>query len=434
MRTDAATLADRARLADRERPAARGRAVERWVDAAAARLLRERLARIEHGCVSIVGGSGRDTFGGATARCGLHATVHVRDPRFYAEVAFGGSVGAGESFMAGDWEVDDLTALVRILLVNRGVLDGLDGGWSRVGEWARRGLHAFARNTRRGSRRNIAAHYDIGNDFFERFLDPTMMYSCAVFERPGMPLEEAQHAKLERLCRKLDLQPGDHLLEIGTGWGALALHAARHHGCRVTTTTISREQHALARQRIEAAGLSDRITLRLDDYRDLDGRYDKLVSVEMIEAVGHAYFDTFFRRCHELLAPGGTMVLQSITIDDRQYAAARDSVDFIKRHVFPGCCIPSVGALTASIVRASGLRLVDLEDIGPHYATTLAAWRERLFANADEIRALGYPEALLRLWHFYLSYCEGGFAERTLGNVQMVLQDTSTAVAPTPRV
>ncbi|HSB25931.1 MAG TPA: class I SAM-dependent methyltransferase, partial [Burkholderiaceae bacterium] len=199
-------------------------------------------------------------------------------------------------------------------------------------------------------------------------------------------------------------------------------------------TTISREQHALARERIDAAGLGERITLRLDDYRDLDGRYDKLVSVEMIEAVGHHYFDTFFRRCGELLVPGGTMVLQAITIDDRQYESARDSVDFIKRHIFPGCCIPSVTALAQSAARASSLRIVDLEDIGPHYATTLAAWRRNLFANADRVRERGYPEALLRMWHFYLSYCEGGFAERALGDVQIVLQESSAAVNPTPRV
>jgi cyclopropane-fatty-acyl-phospholipid synthase len=400
----------------------------------AERMLRARLARLEHGRITLVDGARRDTYGRLTPRCGLHATLQVRERRFYTEVTFGGSVGAGESFMAGDWTADDVTALVRVLLVNRGVLDGLDSGLSRLVEPARRALHKAARNTRSGSRRNIAAHYDIGNDFFERFLDPTMMYSCAVFERQDMSLEEAQIAKLDRLCRKLDLKPGDHLLEIGTGWGALAVHAARRYGCRVTTTTISREQHALVRQRIAAAGLVDRITLRMDDYRDLDGRYDKLVSVEMIEAVGHEYFDTFFRRCSELLVPGGTMVLQAITIDDRQFAAARDSVDFIKRHIFPGCCIPSVTALAQSAARASTLRIVDLEDIGPHYATTLAAWRRNLFAHADALRGRGYPEALLRMWHFYLSYCEGGFAERALGDVQIVLQESSAPVRPTSRV
>jgi cyclopropane-fatty-acyl-phospholipid synthase len=426
------TLAQRASTFPREGGGTSGLA--RGLEGLAERALRTRLAALEHGRITLVDGARRDTFGRSTPRCALHATLQVRDRRFYTEAAFGGSVGAGESFMAGDWTVDDLTALVRILLVNRGVLDGLDGGWSRLAAPARRVLHAAARNTRKGSRRNIASHYDIGNDFFELFLDPTMMYSCAVFEREDMTLEQAQVAKLDRLCRKLDLQPGDHLLEIGTGWGALALHAARHYGCRVTTTTISREQHAAARQRIGAAGLAERITLRLDDYRDLDGRYDKLVSVEMIEAVGHQYFDTFFRRCAELLVPGGTMVLQSITIDDRQYAAARDSVDFIKRHIFPGCCIPSVTALAQSAARASTLRVVDLEDIGPHYATTLTAWRDNLFARADAVRARGYPEALLRMWHFYLSYCEGGFAERALGDVQIVLQESSAVVRPTPRV
>jgi cyclopropane-fatty-acyl-phospholipid synthase len=426
------TLADRARALPRA-DASPG-ALARGLEGLAERALRARLAQLGHGQITLVDGARRDTFGRATPRCALHATLQVRDRRFYTEVAFGGSVGAGESFMAGDWTVDDLTVLVRILLVNRGLLDGLDGGWSRLAEPARRVLHAAARNTRAGSRRNIAAHYDIGNDFFELFLDPTMTYSCAVYGREDLTLEQAQLAKLDRLCRKLDLKPGDHLLEIGTGWGALALHAARHYGCRVTTTTISREQHALARERIAAAGLADRITLRLDDYRDLDGRYDKLVSVEMIEAVGHQYFDTFFRSCSELLAPGGTMVLQAITIDDRQYESARDSVDFIKRHIFPGCCIPSVTALAQSAARASTLRIVDLEDIGPHYATTLAAWRRNLLANAEQVRARGYPEALLRMWHFYLSYCEGGFVERALGDVQIVLQESSAAVRPTPRV
>jgi cyclopropane-fatty-acyl-phospholipid synthase len=433
MNSSSPTLADRARTLPRDPDALPGR-VARGLEGLAERTLRARLAQLEHGRLTIVDGARRDTYGRATPRCALHATLQVRDRRFFTEAAFGGSVGAGESFMAGDWTVDDLTALVRILLVNRGLLDGLDGGWSRLAEPARRVLHAASRNTREGSRRNIAAHYDIGNDFFELFLDPTMMYSCAVYEREDMTLEQAQVAKLDRICRKLDLKPSDHLLEIGTGWGALALHAAQHYGCRVTTTTISRQQHARARERIDAAGLADRITLRLDDYRDLDGRYDKLVSVEMIEAVGHQYFDTFFRRCSELLAPGGTMLLQAITIDDRQYAAARDSVDFIKRHIFPGCCIPSVTALAESMARASTLRIVDLEDIGPHYATTLAAWRRNLFANAEQVRARGYPEALLRMWHFYLSYCEGGFAERALGDVQIVLQESSAAVNPTPRV
>jgi len=413
-------------LADRERPqpadAHSPGLVGRSLDGFAERALRARLSTLENGRVTIVDGTRRDTYGRITPLCGLHATVHVHDRRFHAEVAFGGSVAAGESFMAGDWTVDDLTALLRILLANRNLLDGIDAGWSRAAAPARRLLHAAARNTRSGSRRNISAHYDIGNDFFGLFLDPTMTYSCAYFERDGMALEEAQVAKLDRLCRGLRLKPTDHLLEIGTGWGALALHAATRYGCRVTTTTISREQHALARQRIDAAGLADRITLRLDDYRDLDGRYDKIVSVEMIEAVGHHYFEAFFRRCSELLAPGGLMALQSITIADHRYERARDDVDFIKRYIFPGCCIPSVSALAGAMARASDLRIVHLEDIGPHYATTLARWRDGFLANLPRIRALGFGESFIRMWEFYLCYCEAGFAEKALGDVQMIIE------------
>ena len=288
-------------------------------------------------------------------------------------------------------------------------------------------LHAAARNTRDGSRRNIGAHYDVGNDFFALFLDPTMMYSSAVFERPDMTLEQASIAKLDRICSKLALQPGDRVLEIGTGWGGFALHAASRYGCHVTTTTISREQHAMARERIEAAGLGERVTLLADDYRDLRGSYDKLVSIEMIEAMGHQYLRHLFPALQRPAEAGRTMLLQAITIADQQYEAARDSVDFIKRHIFPGCCIPSIAALSASVARASELRIVGLEDIGPHYATTLAYWRANLLHNADRARALGHPDAFLRMWEFYFSYCEGGFAERALGDVQMVLLKSAIA-------
>jgi cyclopropane-fatty-acyl-phospholipid synthase len=385
------------------------------------RVLRKQLAGLQHGELTLVDGAQRHTFGRRTDRCALSATVQVRDSRFYAETAFGGSVGAGESYMAGDWSCDDLTALVRILLHNRAIVDGVDGGLSRLLAPMRKLLHAAARNTRDGSRRNIHAHYDVGNDFFALWLDETMMYSSAVFERPSQSLQEASIAKLDRICRKLQLRPGERVLEIGTGWGGFALHAARNYGALVTTTTISREQHDWARERIHAAGLQDRITLLRDDYRDLGGQYDKLVSIEMIEAVGHQYFDTFFRACSDRLKPGGTFVLQAITIADQQYEAARDSVDFIKRHIFPGCCIPSIAALGASIARASQLRIVGLEDIGPHYATTLAHWRANLLRNAERARAMGYSDAFLRMWEFYFSYCEGGFAEGALGDAQVVM-------------
>jgi cyclopropane-fatty-acyl-phospholipid synthase len=386
---------------------------------AARRLVLGRLGALERGSLRVhEGGSVHDFKGTAE---GPTASLEVRDPAFYADLAFGGSVGAAESYMLGHWSSPDLTGLLRLLLVNRAALDSLEGGLARLTAPLRLAAHWLHRNTRAGSRRNITAHYDLGNEFFRLMLDETMMYSCALFEREGMTLADASRAKLDLVCRKLDLRPDHHVLEIGTGWGGFALHAASRHGCRVTTTTISPSQYELARERVRAAGLEDRITVLLEDYRDLRGRYDRLVSIEMIEAIGHRQFETFFGRAGELLAPDGRMLLQSITIADRHYERARDDVDFIKRYIFPGCCIPSVGALTAAMVVSSDLRLVHLEDIGPHYATTLAAWRRNFHANLERVRALAYPDTFVRLWEFYLCYCEAGFAERALGDVQMLL-------------
>jgi cyclopropane-fatty-acyl-phospholipid synthase len=378
-----------------------------------------RLEAIADGHLVIRDAGGTHEFG--PYRSELCATVEVRDPAFYADVALGGAVGAGESYILGRWDASDLPAALRILARNRAAMDALETGWARLAAPLRLAAHALRRNTRAGSRRNIAAHYDLGNELFELFLDETLMYSCALFERPGMTLAEASVAKLEAVCRKLELGPGQHVLEIGTGWGGFALHAAREHGCRVTTTTISPSQHRLASERVREAGLGDRVTVLLEDYRDLRGTYDRLVSIEMIEAIGHRQYGEFFSRAGSLLSRDWRMLLQAITIADRHYAAARDGVDFIKRYVFPGCTIPSVSALCGSMAGASDLRVVHLEDIGPHYATTLAHWRERFLANAAAVRSLGYPDTFIRLWEFYLAYCEAGFGERTLGNVQMVL-------------
>ena len=401
-----------------------------FLDRLAERALRARLAGIEHGALTIADGADIQHYGRRSERCPLAATVRVHDPRFYSDIAFGGSIGAGEAYMQGYWSVDDLTGLMRILLQNRAVLDGMETGLARYAAPVQQALHWAARNTHSGSRRNIAAHYDIGNDFFRLFLDPTMMYSSAVFERADMTLEEASVAKLDRICRKLDLNAGDHVVEIGTGWGGFALHAARNYGCRVTTTTISRQQHDLASERIAAAGLADRVTLLLEDYRDLGGQYDKLVSIEMIEAVGHQFYDAYFRKCGELLKPEGMMLLQAITIADQRYEAARRSVDFIQRYIFPGSCIPSVTAMVDSIARVTDMRLYHLEDIGPHYATTLKLWREKMFANLDRVRALGYPEEFIRMWEFYFCYCEGGFTERAIGDAQMLLVKPLARPAP----
>ncbi len=381
-------------------------------------LVLARLSSLRQGSFRIQEGSESLQFG--TAADTKTPTLHVLDPAFYAEVAFGGSVGAGESYMLGHWQTDDLTGLMRVLLRNRDTLDSMETGFARFSAPLRLAAHWLHRNTRAGSRRNIRAHYDLGNDFFRLMLDPSMMYSCALFEQPDATLAQASIAKIDGICRKLALRAQDHLLEIGTGWGGFAVHAARHYGCRVTTTTVSPSQYEFAKARIEREGLQDRITLLLEDYRDLTGTYDKLVSIEMIEAIGHQYFEEFFRKAGQRLSGGGLMLLQSITIAERHYESARDSVDFIKRYIFPGCCIPSVGALTRAMA-ASDLRLTHFEDIGPHYATTLARWRDNFLAEAENVRALGYSESFCRMWEYYLCYCEAGFAERTLGDAQFLM-------------
>jgi cyclopropane-fatty-acyl-phospholipid synthase len=387
----------------------------------ARRLLLQRMGRLEHGALEVHDAEGTLRFGTEAGTPGLHARIEVLHPQFWADAAFGGTSGAGEAYIHGLWKCDDLTALVRIMVANRHVLEEVDGGAARLAGLGRRLGHWLNRNSRTGSRRNIAAHYDLGNELFALFLDPTMNYSCGIFESPDATMEQASIAKMDAICRKLDLQPTDHLLEIGTGWGGLAIHAASRYGCRVTTTTISREQHALAAERIRAAGLEGRIELLLRDYRDLEGSYDKLVSVEMIEAVGHQYLDTYFRNCSKLLKPDGLMLLQSITIRDELYEQALKSVDFIQRFVFPGGFLPSVAAMSASLARTTDLQLLHLQDIGLHYATTLRKWRGRFFTHLDAVRALGYPDSFIRLWEFYLCYCEGAFLERNIGNVQMLL-------------
>jgi len=393
------------------------------------RRLRSALDRLEHGGLELASPSARAHHGRLD---GLQAQVEVRDERFFRAVALRGSVGAGEAWASGWWTSPDPVAVVRLFVRNESALAAVEGGLARLSRPLLAVFHALKRNTRRGSRANIAAHYDLSNEFFALFLDETMTYSCGLFERPEASLREASLAKIERLCERLELTSRDHLLEIGTGWGALAIHAAQHHGCRVTTTTLSRRQHELATERVRAAGLEGRVEVLLKDYRELTGSYDKLVSVEMIEAVGHAYYPTFFRRCQELLAPNGRMVLQAITIADHRYEAARRSVDFIRAHVFPGSCIPSVTALLAAATRASDLRLERLEEIGPHYVTTLRAWRSNLRARWSEARELGFSEELLRAWEFYFAYCEGGYAEGQLGDVHMLFTRPAARVLPEP--
>ena len=393
-----------------------------WTVKLARSLMTRQLTALHEGEITIVERGRRKRFGEAGSA--LAVTVEVLDERFWTDAAFGGSIGAGEAYINGYWCCDDLTALVRIMVINAELLSAMEKGWAWASTPVTRLLHFMSRNTKDGSRRNIAAHYDLGNDLFALFLDETMAYSCGIFEHKNATLYQASIAKFDRICRKLDLSAADHLLEIGTGWGGFAIHAARTFGCRVTTTTISREQYTLAKQKIAAAGLTDRIEVLLEDYRDLTGQYDKLVSVEMVEAVGHAYLDRYFSKCSALLKPNGMMLLQAITIRDQLYEAALRSVDFIQRFIFPGSFIPCVAALSASIQRATDMKVFDLEDIGPHYATTLRHWREAFLGRLPEVKALGYSDAFVRLWDYYLCYCEGGFIERQLGNVQMLLTKT----------
>ena len=384
------------------------------------RQIHQKLSGIRGGRIHLVDGLGSEMLGNDDSANGIHVRLNIYSPDFYRQVALNGSVGAGESYMEGLWHCDDLVGLIRLLAINRDLLDGMESGTAKIGGWLMKAAHTFTRNTRAGSKKNIAAHYDLGNDLFKLFLCKNMMYSSAIFIGDNDTLETASDRKLERICQKLDLKPDDHLIEIGTGWGGMALYAAKNYGCKVTTTTISKEQHALASQRIAEAGLSDRVTLLLKDYRDLEGTYDKLVSIEMIEAIGHQYLDTYMAKCTSLLKPDGLALIQAITIEDHRYQQALHSVDFIKRYIFPGSFIPCVNAMVNAAAQSGPLRLLNLEDIGPSYARTLHEWRKRFMSQLDHVRLLGYDDRFIKMWEFYLAYCEGAFIERTISDVQLL--------------
>ncbi len=401
-----------------ERPLAQFSALSK-ADEWAKRVLISLLKKLNFGEIVLTDGEEQHVFDRRSEACDLRASLTVLHPRFYSQVLFGGSIGAGEAYMAGHWSSDDLTLLLRIVLLNQSVFAGLDRGLSRLKAPLYKAYHFLHKDSRKGSRINIAAHYDLGNDFYALFLDETLTYSCGIFDSPECSLQVASVAKYDRICKKLQLSNKDHVLEIGTGWGGFAIHAASQYGCRVTTTTISRAQHNLALERIRTAGVEDKVHVLFKDYRDLKGRFDKLVSIEMIEAVGHHYLETFFRCCSNLLTERGVMALQAITIADHFFEKHKKEVDFIKRYIFPGSCIPSVTAMGDAVAAATDLRLVHLEDITPHYARTLRTWRERFFENIMQVRALGYSETFIRMWEFYLCYCEAGFEERYLGDVQM---------------
>ena len=374
----------------------------RMLDNFARRMVIKQLGRLKVGSLQLIEAGSSLSFGEAAVDAELSSKIEVIDPAFYSDLAFGGSIGAGEAYMRGCWQCEDLVSLVRILLRNRDVLDNMETGTAWLTLALQRFFHWINRNTREGARRNISAHYDLGNDFFALWLDESMMYSSAMFEHAEQSLSDAQRHRLDVVCEKLDLGPDDHVIEIGTGWGGFAIHAAKNYGCRVTTTTISRQQYEMAWQRVKDEGLQDRIELLLEDYRDLEGSYDKLVSIEMIEAIGSAQYDTYFDQCSRLLRPGGQMLIQAITIADDQYDYAQKNVDFIQRYIFPGSCLPSLQVMNETIARVSDMRVTGVEDIGQDYALTLNHWRRNFFAHINDVMEMGYPEEFIWMWEFYL--------------------------------
>ena len=350
----------------------------------------------------------------------LTAYVKVENQAFYSDILLGGTIGAGESYMQGHWTSPDLVKAIQVLAMNIQVLQTFNDKRTPGNKLFCWFYSRFTKNNVSGSRKNISAHYDLGNDFFSLFLDKTMMYSSGIFQKEDDTLEQASLRKLEVICKKLQLKPSDHLVEIGTGWGGFAIYAAKHYGCKVTTTTISKEQYEYACAEVVKNNLQDKVTVLMKDYRELQGRFDKLVSIEMIEAVGHQYFSTFFKKCNSLLKENGLMLIQAITISDQRYDKAKNSVDFIQRYIFPGGCLPSNSVFATHLAKDTSMQLLDLHDISHDYALTLAYWRKAYFDKLQEVKALGYSDTFMRMWDFYLSYCEGAFRERVIQTSQFL--------------
>lgn len=394
----------------------RPRFFEPW----AKRNLHKVFACIEQGGLRLIDGEEEMFFGDPNTPLSQQAELRVLNPRFYGNTLLGGSIGAAEAYIAGWWTTNDIAEVVRVMTSNIEAMTKMDSGLAWLTQPLQLAYHFMRPNTFKGSRRNIASHYDLGNEFYQLFLDKTLTYSCAVFEKQNMDLAEASIAKYDRLCRKLLLTPDDHVLEIGTGWGGFAIYAAKTYGCRITTTTISKEQFDLAKQRVKEAGLDDKIEILLEDYRQLQGEYDKLVSIEMIEAIGHKQIPIYFRSCGQLLKPNGIAAIQAIVITDYAHKSHRRSVDFIKKYIFPGSCLPSIAEMCRAVAEQTNMRLFDLEDITPHYCRTLREWRTRFLEQLSKVQALKFSESFIRMWEYYLAYCEGAFASNYIGDVQMV--------------
>jgi cyclopropane-fatty-acyl-phospholipid synthase len=374
---------------------------------------------------------------------GFSVGLKVAKDAFYRRTLLGGMIGAAESYIDGDWGTDNLTDLIRLMIRNIDGVTKMERTWGKARSWFHRFKHSRNKNTVDGSRKNIQQHYDLGNDFYSLFLDPTMNYSAGIFDSAvadenfadqTSELHGASLVKMDRICKKLAIEPTDHVIEIGTGWGGLAIFMAQNYGCKVTTTTISKEQHAYAVAAVADAGLEDQITVLLKDYRALEGQYDKLVSVEMIEAVGHQFLDTYFAKCNQLLKPTGTMLIQAILIGQQSYQSYRKGVDFIRAYVFPGGCLPSAVTISQSVGRATSMRMLDYEDMSQHYADTLRHWRHSFIERLNDVKAQGFDEYFIRLWHFYLCYCEAAFAERRCQSVQIMFAKNLSPIDPATKI
>lgn len=384
-------------------------------------MILKHLGTMQRGQLVIKENGEKTVYGDQSDNVELVAELTIVDIDTYSALALNGVIGAGESYMEGHWTSPDLVKVIRFFVINMQTLDAMDGErtWlSRMGMWL---LDRVNRNTIARAQKNISAHYDLGNDFFSLFLDQTMMYSSAVFADEKISLYEASNAKLETICQQLKLNADDHLVEIGTGWGGMAIYAAQNYGCRVTTTTISQEQFDFATKRVNDLGLNDQVTVLMQDYRKLTGRYDKLVSIEMIEAVGRQYFSEYFSRCADLLKPDGLMLIQAITIADQRYDQATKAVDFIQRYIFPGGCLPSVNIIGHHVASNTDMMIISLSDIGRDYAITLERWREQFLEKLETVRSQGFDERFIRMWEYYLCYCEGGFRERVISTAQIVM-------------
>ena len=380
--------------------------------------LKKKLSHLNVGCISVVDGVDKFSFGDTGSE--LQVNVQVHSQEFYVMTGSGGAMGIAEAYILGYWTSDDVVMLMRIILKNRSILLSLNDGFAKILSPINKLIHRSRQNTLKGSKENILAHYDLSNDFYKLWLDPTMTYSCAYFKDTNTTLEDASIEKLDRMCRKLKLSEKDNILEVGTGWGSFSIHAAKNYGCSITTTTISDAQYEYAKARVLEEGLESKINVINKDYRKLDGQYDKIVSIEMIEAVGYEYISEYFRKLSSLLKPDGLMALQGITYNDQNFDTYKDSVDFIKKYIFPGSCLISISQIIDVIKNKTDLSMIDMEDITRHYAETLNRWRKNFMSVLPEVKEMGYSKAFINMWEFYFLYCEAGFLERNIGDVQMV--------------